>query len=87
MPIFEFKCTKCEEFFEILVMKSDDDTNVKCPKCESTGFERVLSAMNYSMADGGGKPGSGPSKGVSVQERACSGGSCSTYEIAGHSKS
>jgi len=85
MPIYEFKCSKCEEFFELLVMKSEDEKETSCPKCQSNEFYRVLSTMNYSMSNGAGS-GGGPSKGVSVQERNCSGGSCSTYEIAGHSK-
>ena len=33
MPIFEFKCLKCEEFIEMLVMNQDDEVELKCPKC------------------------------------------------------
>lgn len=78
MPIFEFKCTKCEEFFEVIVMGSDKDDTVKCPKCESNEFERVVSTTNFKM---GGSGSSGQSQGVSTQERNCSGGSCKTYTI------
>jgi putative FmdB family regulatory protein len=36
MPIFEFKCIKCQEYMEILVMGSDDkDVEMKCSKCGS----------------------------------------------------
>lgn len=81
MPIFEFKCTQCKEFFEVIVMKSDDDKNVKCPKCKSAEFERVVSTTNYKMGSGS----SAPSTGVQTQERTCSGGSCKTYTVPGES--
>ena len=82
MPIFEFKCSECEEFFEVLVMgKSEEkDDTVKCPKCESTEFERVLSSTNHKIAGGGASAGPG---GSGIKERSCSSGSCSTYTIPG----
>jgi putative FmdB family regulatory protein len=43
MPIYEFKCLKCDEFFEVIIMSSDDDKAVACPKCKSTEFERIVS--------------------------------------------
>lgn len=82
MPIFEFKCQKCEEYFELLVMKKDDENEeLKCPKCGEQSFERIMSSTNFSMK---GSIGSGMSSGgSSVQERKCSSGSCSTYTIPG----
>lgn len=79
MPIYEFKCLKCEEFFELLVMGQDDGAEVKCPKCKSDAFERVMSTTNYSMASGGSSAGGG----ASAQTRTCSSGSCTTYDIPG----
>ena len=79
MPIFEFKCSACEEFFEVLVM-GDQDREVQCPKCKSNRFERVLSTTSYAMADSGG------TSGASATTRNCSGGSCTTYEIPGPTK-
>jgi putative FmdB family regulatory protein len=81
MPIYEFKCLKCEEFFELLTVKSDEMEKLECPKCKSGDFERVLSTTNYSMGQG-----SGVQKGVSSQTRTCSGGSCTTYDIPGPSR-
>ncbi|MCK5311443.1 MAG: zinc ribbon domain-containing protein [Desulfobacteraceae bacterium] len=81
MPIYEFKCSKCEEFFEVITSSasnaSSDDN--KCPKCGAAEFERVLSKTNYVMSNA---TSNGPS-GVTKQERNCSQGSCSTYTIAG----
>ena len=78
MPIYEFKCLKCEEFFELLLMNAEDQMEMKCPSCESENFERVLSTANYSVGGGAGKP-----KGATSQTRTCSGGSCTTYDIPG----
>ncbi len=79
MPIFEFKCLECEEFFEVIVMGSDEK-EVDCPKCKSKEFQRVVSTINYAMGDSGSR---GQSQGVHTQERECSGGSCKTYTVPG----
>ena len=78
MPIYEFKCLKCEEFIEMLVMNQDDEIELKCPKCGGEDLERVLSTTSYTMGFG---PGGGK---VKSQSRTCSSGSCTTYEIPGH---
>lgn len=78
MPIYEFKCLECEEYFEILVMKTEETVEMKCPKCEAVNFEKIISSTNYAMGDG-----PGVSKGASAQTRTCSSGSCTTYEIPG----
>jgi len=82
MPIYEFKCSKCEEFFEVIVMGSKNDDTVCCPKCRSTEYERVVSRTNFNV------PGSsaGHPKGVQTQERECSTGSCKTYTIPGETR-
>ncbi len=78
MPIYEFKCSECDEFFEVIVMGSDEK-EIHCPKCKSQAFERVVSATNYAM----GSSASGGGKGVQTQERNCSSGSCTTYTVPG----
>ncbi len=85
MPIYEFKCSKCEEFFEVIVMGSKDNNIDGCPKCESKEFERVVSKTNFAMGSSGGSSGAGQ-KGVQAQERACSGGSCTTYTVPGETR-
>ena len=78
MPIFEFKCMKCNEFFEILVMRKDETVAMQCPNCGSEEFERVLSSTGYAMGSGGNA-----NRGVKSQTRTCSSGSCTTYDIPG----
>lgn len=81
MPIYEFKCLKCEEFIELLLMNKDEEIELKCPKCASKDLERVLSSTNFSMGIG-----SGTGQGAKSQTRTCGSGSCTTYEIPGHTR-
>ncbi|MCD4675690.1 MAG: zinc ribbon domain-containing protein [Desulfobacula sp.] len=85
MPIYEFKCSKCEEFFEVIVMGSKDDT-ISCPKCESKEFERVVSKTNFAIGGSSSGQFSNGAKGVQTQERECSTGSCKTYTVAGETR-
>ena len=78
MPIYEFKCLKCNEFFELLVMNKDEEVTLSCPECASEDFERVLSSTSHTMGDGGSKK-----QGATTQTRSCSSGSCTTYTIPG----
>lgn len=86
MPIFEFKCTNCGEFVEVLVMgSSNDEDEIRCSKCDSQAFERVLSVTSHSIKDGGSasaKSGSAPNSSF-TQTRSCSSGSCTTYTVPG----
>jgi putative FmdB family regulatory protein len=80
MPIYEFRCLKCDELFEILTVRADEAVEMRCPKCAAGEFERVMSTANYAVS--GGTAG-GSSSGASKQSRSCAGGSCTTYEIPG----
>ncbi len=79
MPIFEFKCSDCEEFFETLFMSGDSEKEIKCPKCNSFAVVRVVSTINYAM----GASAAAGNEGSSKQTRNCSSGSCSTYTVPG----
>ena len=81
MPIYEFRCLKCDEVFEILKMNTQDEVEMKCPHCASEDFERVLSTASHAMGLGKGK-----SRGPAVQSRECASGSCSTVTLPGHTK-
>ena len=78
MPIYEFKCLKCEEFIELLIMNKSEEIEMRCPKCSSEELERVLSYTSHSVGTS-----SGANNSVSAQTRTCSGGSCTTYDIPG----
>ncbi|MBU4276177.1 MAG: zinc ribbon domain-containing protein [Proteobacteria bacterium] len=46
MPIYEYKCKKCDHDYEALVMGSADA--VECPKCGSKKKERLMSSFSSS---------------------------------------
>jgi len=81
MPLYEFRCLKCNDCFEILVMNKEDEVELKCPHCKSEEFERVISASGYSIGNSSDKRG-----GAFAQTRNCPNGSCTTYEIPGHER-
>ena len=85
MPIYEFKCSKCEAFFESLLVKSGDQEELTCPECGAAEFERVMSTTNFAMG-AGAAGGAGGGGGAACQTRNCSGGSCSTWTLPGHSR-
>ena len=81
MPIYEFRCLKCNECFEILVMNNDDQVEMRCPECKSEEFERILSVSCHTT---GGS--SSDTQSAQSQTRSCSSGSCTTYDIPGPPK-
>jgi putative FmdB family regulatory protein len=69
MPIFEYKCSSCDELFETLVRSNSQPT---CPGCGGTYLAKQLSVFAASTGGGGGDSGEGaaPSGGGHV----CGGG-------------
>ena len=43
MPIYEYKCNKCGEKFELRLGFFHNKKSIKCPKCSSEDPERVYS--------------------------------------------
>ncbi len=78
MPIYEFKCLKCEAFFEILVMNKRESVEMVCPECNAEDVERVISSTHHTI-----NAASGTKQGAASQTRNCSSGSCTTYTIPG----
>ncbi len=50
MPVFEYRCKKCDEKFEQLVFSSGE--KVECPKCGNTDNQKLISAFSASHAHG-----------------------------------
>jgi putative FmdB family regulatory protein len=44
MPIYEFRCTKCDHTFEELVLRSRDLEELECPECSSGEVELLISS-------------------------------------------
>jgi putative FmdB family regulatory protein len=80
MPIYEFRCLACNHIFELLSLAKNDPVELKCPECQAAEVERVLSRASYVMGSSSGSPK------TSVTTKSCSGGSCATIDIPGHSR-
>ncbi len=51
MPIYEFKCSGCDETFEVLVLRPVDRTE-PCPNCGSAETEKLLSVTSSIISQG-----------------------------------
>jgi putative FmdB family regulatory protein len=74
MPIYEFKCGKCDHQFEELVARMGDVA--PCPKCGAKKVERLISVTadyHGEGGSGGGEPAACPNAGPGGP---CAGGAC-----------
>ncbi len=46
MPIFEYKCKKCEKEFEKLVF-AGEEKNISCPDCNSLDVIKKMSVSSF----------------------------------------
>lgn len=44
MPLYEFKCHECKDFFEMRLPVEERDADITCPKCGGKG-KRVLPVL------------------------------------------
>jgi putative FmdB family regulatory protein len=72
MPIYEYKCSKCEHEFEQLVKSMDHKEAITCPGCGSRKVEKRLSVF----AAQGGSPAAAPPGPTGCQGCGQAGGSC-----------
>jgi len=49
MPIFEYRCSRCETEFEVLVRSNEAAT---CPGCQSEKVEKLFSAPAAHVSQG-----------------------------------
>ncbi len=79
MPIFEYRCKKCNEIFEVLVRK---DEKIVCPSCKSKRLEKLISTFNASAEktsrrrNRSGSCAEGCCAGNSSKNVGCCGGCC-----------
>lgn len=53
MPIYEFRCQKCNALFEVLVSSTCID-GVSCKKCGSKEVKKTISAASYRLSSSSG---------------------------------
>jgi putative FmdB family regulatory protein len=51
MPIYEYECKECSDYFELLVPRPTDDPQ-PCPKCGSGNTEKLLSLTSSIISCG-----------------------------------
>jgi putative FmdB family regulatory protein len=56
MPIYEYRCSQCEERFETLVARSDPAAP-RCPRCGAGEIERLPSTFAVTGPQGDAAPG------------------------------
>ncbi|MGH9342100.1 MAG: FmdB family zinc ribbon protein [Acidobacteriota bacterium] len=47
MPIFEYRCQKCETVFERIIFRASED-EILCPSCRSVQVEKLPSTFAVS---------------------------------------
>lgn len=54
MPIYEFKCEKCDKLFETIILNLSPETqaDIKCPACSSRDVKKAVSVSNVGFSSG-----------------------------------
>jgi putative FmdB family regulatory protein len=52
MPIYEYKCSKCEHKFEVIQRFSDHPVE-SCPECNKKAVKKLVSAPSFRLKGGG----------------------------------
>ena len=52
MPIYEYRCKRCNGEFSALIMRSGDESEIRCERCSSTALIRILSRFSYHQSEG-----------------------------------
>ena len=52
MPIYDYKCSKCEHEIEV-IQKINDKPKEVCPKCNKKGLKKQVSAPSFRLKGGG----------------------------------
>ena len=51
MPIYEYQCHGCEMQFQTLVIKKEDEANLRCPGCGNGNLKRLISRVSYHVSE------------------------------------
>ena len=53
MPIYEYKCNHCGECFEQLVFSSEGQVAPRCPACDGSDTQRLMSSFACGSKEAG----------------------------------
>lgn len=43
MPIYEFRCADCRKKFEVLILRTEENSSIRCPHCSGKEIKRLIS--------------------------------------------
>jgi putative FmdB family regulatory protein len=75
MALYEYKCSDCEERFELMRSISAADEPAKCPECGGTESQRLIST--FASITPGASPVSSSSAKIPVRKVGGGHGGCS----------
>lgn len=76
MPVFEYKCSKCGNRFEVLHKSINNIESVECPDCHSKEINKLLSSFSASGFSNSGGDYSSSSDSCDTGTCGCSSGYC-----------
>jgi len=53
MPLYEYRCKKCNAVFEKLVLNPAWESGLECPSCKSKELEKKISNFSNGGAESG----------------------------------
>jgi len=76
MPIYEYRCIKCDHSFEALVRRGNG--GVQCPRCRGSKLKREMStfAARGSNGDGAAMAAAAMANSGAAHGGGCGGGGC-----------
>lgn len=51
MPIYEYQCSNCENEFQKLILKKEEEKDLLCPKCSGRDIKRLISRVAYHLSE------------------------------------
>lgn len=52
MPIYEYQCLSCENEFQTLILKKEEEKELLCPQCNGKQIKRLISRVAYHLSEG-----------------------------------
>jgi len=51
MPIYEYECRFCGGIFQSLIMKREDERELRCPECGGREAKRLISRVHHHCSE------------------------------------
>ncbi len=51
MPIYEYQCEDCQKVFQALIMKIEEEKELRCQNCGSSALKRLISRVAYHVSE------------------------------------